>query len=58
MTDFSLLPMIQRRMAEAMARREPFPSEEGALIRRLTATGAIWRRCACSRFESGGSARP
>ena len=45
MTDYSLLPMLQRRMAEATARREPFPSEEGALIRRLAATRENLRRC-------------
>jgi dienelactone hydrolase len=45
MPDYSLLPMLQRRMAEAAARREPFPSEKGALIRRLTATRENLRRC-------------
>src|SRR3954471_239894 len=37
--------MLQRRMAEAAARREPFPSEEGALVRRLAATRENLRRC-------------
>src|SRR5438067_4461381 len=45
MTDYSLLPMIQRRMAEAAAQREPFPSEEGALLRRLARTRENLRHC-------------
>ena len=45
MTDYSLLPMLQRRMAEAAAKREPFPDEEGPLVRRLAATRENLRRC-------------
>ncbi len=45
MTDFSLLPMLQRRMAEAIAKREPFPRDEGALRRRLARTREDLRRC-------------
>jgi len=34
MRDFSILPMLQRRMAESVGRREPFPKEPQALIAR------------------------
>lgn len=45
MSDYSLLPMLQRRMADAAARRVPFPREEAALCRQLAETRESLRRC-------------
>jgi hypothetical protein len=45
MIDDTLLPMLQRRMAEAAARRARFPREEAALCRRLAETRENLRRC-------------
>jgi hypothetical protein len=45
MSDYSILSMLQRRMAAAMAAREPFPAEEGALRRRLAQTRESLRQC-------------
>src|SRR3954468_4246473 len=45
MSDYSILSMLQRRMAAAMAAREPFPAEEGALRRRLAQTRENLRHC-------------
>jgi pimeloyl-ACP methyl ester carboxylesterase len=43
MPDFSLLPMLQRRMAAAQNQRPPFPRDEQALRQRLDATRArLW----------------
>lgn len=36
MTDYSILPMLQRRLREALERREPFPTERSALLDRLS----------------------
>jgi pimeloyl-ACP methyl ester carboxylesterase len=44
-SDYSILSMLQRRMAAAMTAREPFPDEEGALLRRLAANREALRRC-------------
>ena len=43
MPDFSLLPMLQRRMAAAQSQRPPFPRDERPLRQRLDATRArLW----------------
>jgi len=43
MSDYSILSMLQRRMSEAVARREPFPDDMKALRKRL----ASIRRALC-----------
>jgi hypothetical protein len=45
MTDYSLLPMLHRRMAAAPAAREPFPRDPDALRRRQEHTREALRRC-------------
>jgi hypothetical protein len=45
MGDYSLLPMLQRRMAAAAARREPFPREAQALRQRIVETRENLQRC-------------
>src|SRR5438270_3694873 len=45
MSDYSIITMLQRRMAEAVAHRPPFPQEERALQRRLEQTRENLRRC-------------
>ncbi len=38
MSNYSILHMLQRRMAEALAKREPFPADKEALLQRLDCT--------------------
>ncbi len=38
MGDYSVLNMLQRRMAEALAKREPFPADQQALLQRIERT--------------------
>jgi hypothetical protein len=43
MSDYSILAMLQRRMAAAAAAREPFPRDPTALLRRLDQTRQVLR---------------
>ncbi len=45
MSDYSILPMLQRRMAESLARRQPFPANRDALLRRLSETREQLAEC-------------
>ena len=45
MADYSILTMLQRRVSEALARREPFPAGERALRQRLEETRIKLRQC-------------
>ncbi|MBI3920553.1 MAG: dienelactone hydrolase family protein [Armatimonadetes bacterium] len=49
MTDFSILPMLQRRMQECLARREPFPSEIDPLVERQRKTREALLECLGAR---------
>jgi hypothetical protein len=44
-SDYSILAMLQRRMARAASRREPFPRDAEALRQRLARTREALRRC-------------
>lgn len=44
-SDYSILNMLQRRMTETLAQRQPFPAEPEALLARLSQTRAQLREC-------------
>ncbi len=45
MGDYSILSMLQRRMCESLARRQPFPDDPAALANRLADTRAKLLQC-------------
>lgn len=45
MADYSILNMLQRRLTESLSRREPFPTDPGALRERLRRTRARLIEC-------------
>lgn len=51
MRDFSILPMLQRRMADCLARRQPFPSDPEALRARQAWTREKLLECLGTRPE-------
>ncbi|MCS7254673.1 MAG: dienelactone hydrolase family protein [Armatimonadetes bacterium] len=45
MPDYSVLSMLQRRMREALAKREPFPKDKEKLLKRLARTREALMEC-------------